>query len=114
MSYNMGKSFSVDSFDPVDIVLSTDDTFADMMVKSEENTNKTTEEIVRPYIEAGLMSMEVLDDSSEGCENCDDAEIISSDMLDIEADDIIESKEEDDMYDDDIGDMIDSVMGIEN
>ena len=106
----MGKSFSLNSFDPVDIVLSTDDTFADMMVQSEENANKTAEDIIRPYVETGLMSMEALEEETGICNASVGDETVSVDMLDMYADDIIEVESEDDVFDDAIGDMIDCMI----
>lgn len=113
MGYNMGKPFELDSFDAVDIVLGTDDTFSSMIVDAEEKEDQKAEDIVKPYVEAGLVHLEAYYDifGETTCERSSQEakDIENCSFLDEEADDIVDMEDDDELHDD-LGEMIDAVV----
>lgn len=107
MSNNMRERFVCSNFDEVDVVLDTDKRFEEAIAAADEGEYDLLDVIVRDLEESGTIKISNFNEESiEYNEKQDDA----IGLLDSTAEDIRSYVSEAD-YDDEDGDLIDSVMG---
>lgn len=109
---NMSSVFTSEDFDPVSIVLSTDSKFEKLCAAAETGDADDLDDMVQQMKESGELCPDCdIDDYDEDDDAYEEDDDDSTDMLDAEAEDMVDNKGTFDPIDDGDGELIDHVTG---